>query len=72
MASSTIIPITKAKANKVRVSKLNPAIAITIKVPNKEIGIAIAVIKVAFQFFKKTKIVAIANKIAQPKASTVA
>ena len=47
MASSTIIPITKANPNKVMVSKLNPATAMTIKVPNKDMGIAKAVIKVA-------------------------
>ena len=42
MASSTTIPITKARANKVMVSKLNPAIAITIQVPKREIGLTVS------------------------------
>ena len=72
MASSTIIPITKAKANRVRVSRFNPANAMTIKVPNKEIGIVKAAIAVARQFRRKGKMVITDIAIAVNKASMVA
>ena len=54
------------------VSKLKEAIAITIKVPNRERGIANAVIKVAEKDHKKGKIINIAKIIAKIKVSTVA
>ena len=64
IASSITIPITNAKANRVIVSKLNPAIAITMQVPNKEVGIAKAVIKVALKFLKNGNTMAMAKTIA--------
>ncbi len=72
IASSTIIPITNARANRVRVSRLNPAIAITTKVPKSDRGIAIAAIKVARQLRKNPKIVNTEINIAPNKASMVA
>ena len=71
MASSTIEPMTKAKANRVIVSKLKPYIAMTINVPNKDMGIAKAEIRVACQFHKKGKMTTIDKIIASIRASMV-
>ena len=71
IASSMTIPITKAKANKVIVSKLNPAIAMTIQVPNREVGMAKAVINVALKFLKKGKTMAMAKTKANNNSSIV-
>ena len=72
IASSTTIPITKAKASKVIVSKLKSAIAMTIQVANKDNGMLNAVIKVALKFLRKGKITKIAKTIANSKLSMVA
>ena len=71
IASSTIMPIAKANASKVRVSKLNPATAMTIKVPSKDTGMAIAVIKVALKLRRKGNITKIANATALSRVSIV-
>ena len=72
IASSTMIPIIIAKARRVIVSRLNPNIAMTIQVPNREIGIAKAVIMVAGKFRKNGKMTATARIIANSRASIVA
>ncbi len=71
MASSTIEPITKANANRVMVSKLKPYIAMTINVPNKDMGMANAEIRVACQFHKKGKMTTTERMIASIRASMV-
>ena len=71
IASSITLPITKAKASNVIVSRLKPKIAMTINVANKDVGIAKAEIRVARQFHKKGKITTIDNKTASSKASIV-
>ena len=71
IASSTIEPMTKAKANRVMVSRLKPYIAMTINVPSKDTGIAKAEIRVACQFHKKGKMTITERAIASISASMV-
>ncbi len=71
IASSTIMPITRVKASRVIVSRLKPNVAMTMNVPNRDIGIAKAEIRVAFQSHKKGKMMMTDKAIASNSASMV-